>query len=594
MNNMKSKIYNIRKSKVFTYIFIAVIIIAQLLYITYSFSSEKKGYHSDEMYSYGLSNSHQNPFLCIDGDASGDYININEWVSGTLMNDYLVVNDGEAFDYANVWYNQSLDRHPPLYYAILHTVCSFFPNQFSPWFGFSINLVFFAITQLFLFLLARKLLKSNWLAILVCFCYGFSIGAMNTVVFIRMYAMLTMWVVISAYIHLKVKEDGNKLRLKTLIPLLIVTALGALTQHEFTIVSYAFAICFCLHYLANKDIKNFFIYGFTMLGGILLSWAIFPSIPKQIFSEGGNAISFQTMSKQIWETLDYIFSELFGLSGVWSVVGGAILLVVVLISAIIYSKNKLNQKTEVGEEKLSVINRLIKWFATRDALYMGIIASVIVIAITTIHSVDYSTMGYCDRYLFSIYPFVVLLVISVIMYLIYSIKPISKTTIKKVIATVLFVGLLITNIICIKPAYFFPQTDYTELKSKLDNNEVIVLDLISNSLWRMVCFSYCFMNADNVYFSHYDDFINNLENVDSLKTEKTVYILLALDKKTKYDESEDKYLLKFFNSKTEDFERIYDDEFIQKYFSGLNFYQNAIKQGIVEIHATKYLLYVME
>lgn len=590
---MKNKFCVILKSKIFIYIFLAIIILSQIAFMTYGFATEKMGYHSDEMYSYGLSNSYHNPFLSVDGDISSrNRMNTTEWVSGSIMNDYLVVNDGEAFDYANVWYNQSLDRHPPLYYAVLHTVCSFFPNQFSPWFGFSINLVFFAITQFFLFLIARKLMKSNWLAVLVCICYGFSVGAVNVVAFIRMYAMLAMWVTILAYLHLKVKESGDKLNIKVLLPLLIITALGALTQHEFTVVAYSFAICFCLHYLMNKDIKNFFKYGFTMLGGVLLSWAIFPAMPKQIFSEGGHATSFELMYQQIYDAINYIFSELFGLSGIWAVIGGIILLIIMIISAIICSKRRSKDKTE-PEKKLSLIGRFMKWFAKLDYFYMGAIAAIIIIVITTIHSVNFIYMGYCDRYLFSVYPLIVLLVITVVTYLISAIKPIKSIYLKRGISTVLFLSLLVVNVICINPTYYFKQTDYTELKSKFDNNNVIVLEYDPEAEWRMVCFSYCLMDSDKVFFSSYGNFIENLDKVDSLKTDKTTYLLLALNGKLRSDESDGEYLLRILNSDMSMRESIRTNEFIDKYCSKLNFYKTPERQGVVEIHGIKYLMYVI-
>ena len=101
---MKEKIIKLFKSKIFIYIFLIIVILAQIIYFSCVFAFQKEGFHSDEMYSYGLSNSHRNPFLTIDGDIySVEFKNVNEWISGDVLRDYLIVNDGEAFDYANVW-----------------------------------------------------------------------------------------------------------------------------------------------------------------------------------------------------------------------------------------------------------------------------------------------------------------------------------------------------------------------------------------------------------------------------------------------------------------------------------------------------------
>lgn len=42
---------------------------------------------------------------------------------------YVMVAENERFDYATVYYNQTQDVHPPLYYFFLHTVCSAVPRK---------------------------------------------------------------------------------------------------------------------------------------------------------------------------------------------------------------------------------------------------------------------------------------------------------------------------------------------------------------------------------------------------------------------------------------------------------------------------------
>ena len=56
------------------------------------------------------------------------------WNSPEDFNEYLAVSPDDRFDYAQVYENQIIDAsHPPLYYALVHTVCSFFPGVFSKW-----------------------------------------------------------------------------------------------------------------------------------------------------------------------------------------------------------------------------------------------------------------------------------------------------------------------------------------------------------------------------------------------------------------------------------------------------------------------------
>ena len=66
----------------------------------------------------------------------------DEHTPGTsVYDDYMKVQNGQRFDYVNVWRNQTNDVHPPLYYALIHTICSVFPNKFSKWFAAGINVI---------------------------------------------------------------------------------------------------------------------------------------------------------------------------------------------------------------------------------------------------------------------------------------------------------------------------------------------------------------------------------------------------------------------------------------------------------------------
>ena len=135
---------NIKKS---TAIIFIIIFALSLLRITYAFAFNKQDAHSDETWSYGLSNSHNNPFIFAENDKT-TIRNFNEWISSDVFVDYLTVQEGERFDYASVWYNQKYDDHPPLFYVLLNTVCSFFPNSYSLWYGYIINVLAFIILMI--------------------------------------------------------------------------------------------------------------------------------------------------------------------------------------------------------------------------------------------------------------------------------------------------------------------------------------------------------------------------------------------------------------------------------------------------------------
>ncbi|MBQ6317947.1 MAG: hypothetical protein IJI13_10555, partial [Oscillospiraceae bacterium] len=87
----------------------------------------KSGMFIDEIYTYGLSNSHYQPFI---GHGEG------EWMKEQLLTredffDYLAVTGEDRFDFASVYSNQELDVHPPLHYWIINFCSSLAENQFS-------------------------------------------------------------------------------------------------------------------------------------------------------------------------------------------------------------------------------------------------------------------------------------------------------------------------------------------------------------------------------------------------------------------------------------------------------------------------------
>lgn len=146
------------------------------------FIGQKEGYHCDEIFSYGSANSnYENIFwsyrektpmhllieekILKDGnivdcakrvkyyfidhkDEKDAFINakISEekmiWRTSEEAENYVKAKDNR-FNYASVYYNQIQDVHPPLFYAIVHTVCSIFNNTFSKYIIFFINLPFF-------------------------------------------------------------------------------------------------------------------------------------------------------------------------------------------------------------------------------------------------------------------------------------------------------------------------------------------------------------------------------------------------------------------------------------------------------------------
>ena len=118
--------------------------------------------------------------------------------------------------------------------------------------------------------------------------YGASIGAISTVMFQRMYMMLTFFTILFLYINLKILYNNFELDKKTKRQLIIVTILGFLTQYNFCVYTVFVVIamaCIGLYKKEKKFIKN---YIWQFIKSAIIGVLIFlPSIYHIFFSYRG-------------------------------------------------------------------------------------------------------------------------------------------------------------------------------------------------------------------------------------------------------------------------------------------------------------------
>ena len=263
------------------HIILAVIILLQLVTLVYLFTAKKNIYDCDEYYSYGLSNSYKRPFISpfsyergVEGQLTFNY-------TGDDFKYYLRTSPDTRFRYDSVYYNQAHDTIPPLYYAIIHTICSVRTGHFSWYYAFVINLLCFIPTQIFIYLIGLKVTRSKFLSLLTVAFWGFTLGGISCFIFLRMYAMLTMFGAMFTYYSINAQTE-KKLSKKTCIMLALSAFLGALTHHNFLIFAFFLTLFSCLFILIQKSFKKMFIYGLSVLIGTALSFAAFPATVKHL------------------------------------------------------------------------------------------------------------------------------------------------------------------------------------------------------------------------------------------------------------------------------------------------------------------------
>lgn len=264
-----------------------LLLYALFLFLMVFVISLKSGYHIDEVFSYGLANTEI-------------YLQVTPGVVYTPADfpyaDNVTVAPDGRFNYRNVWNNQASDVHPPFYYVILHTICSFFPGQFSRWFAGSIN-IFFALLTLFVICRIMRLFQlENYAVNIISLGFICSYGILNAVAFFRMYIMAMFWCALLTYLLLKKITDEHAMAgVRFYLFAAAVIYAGAMT-HYYCIMYAAFlSLAYCISLLTDggKFFRRFAAYCASATAAAIASIATFPTMLDHMFSgyRGKEALS---------------------------------------------------------------------------------------------------------------------------------------------------------------------------------------------------------------------------------------------------------------------------------------------------------------
>lgn len=391
---MKSK-----KNKAAKIVF-CMILALQLICMFY-YGNAKQGYFVDELWSYGLANSYYHPHVYANGGFA------RGWEMGSYFRDYLEVLPNQRFKYGSVLYNQANDYHPPLFYMMLHTVSSLFPNTFSKWYGIVPNIVYFAISMILLFTLAKRLLRNEWAALIPVVWYGFSAGAISNVVFIRMYVLLTVWVIALMDLHTKWFID-NKMSKKDFGLLIVVAYLGFMTHYYFFLIAFFTSAFYFFYLLFNKRITDLLKYCVSMIASLLLVELTFPIAFYKLFSDQRGSEAVQNFfnfsdvfnhAKTFWKiTGEGLFADSINILTLIFLAGGGVIFADWIRRKLHERAKKLDSKTvDITYEEAKR-----RWFSIFCMLFMTACYFVLISKIA-----PYLT----DRYVFGIYPVIVMIVV---------------------------------------------------------------------------------------------------------------------------------------------------------------------------------------
>lgn len=448
------------------YIYIALISVITIVMIF--FITQKEGYHEDEMFSYGSSsyvydNVYRSygkmdatnslvfnkilrgnvvdvikniKYYCLDHkDERIAYckdFNKNKrpiWRTSEEAKDYMTVTGKEILNYPLVYYNQARDVHPPLFYFAVNTVSTFFLGNFSKAIIGIIN-VSFMIATLFVIKKILESLDKKHLIIPVLIFYGFSIGAISTVVFQRMYAMLTFFILEYILININISKNNFDIDKKTWIKLGAITILGFLTQYYFCIVAVIVAIYMFIRIYLKKDKKKTMKYILNYVKIAIIGVLIYPPAINHIFFSY-RGIGKANMQKSFIEKIVEYFSKV-GYS--YSVPIVVLLTIVVVFLAIDIIKKVKNQEKIINNENIMPFI-----LAVIFVLYMAVVIQV---------SPEYNTL----RYIMAVLP-----ILAIVMFILidacFENKKISTSILIVLASVVSIYGLIVSEPDCLFKGY---------------------------------------------------------------------------------------------------------------------------------------------
>ncbi len=475
----------------------AVSLVAMIVII-----SMKKNYHVDEMLSYTLANNLTGWF---------DFYYGTTYDSAELFRANYSADTYHMFNYPMVWSNQASDCHPPLYYAILHTICSITKGVVSDFQVGLINVVFCLLT----IFLMRKILRLLWQCFvkdrkedsiiidIISMVFALMPGVLNNVSFFRMYVMAMCMVTWSTYSLLnmvRLSLSDEKVKPSDIANLFFSTYLAVLTHHYCTMYLVIINLTVAVVILFNKNMKVLLWQVGISLAAALCGLGTFPAMINQVLSsdrgedvkENLASVSSAAYMEQLKEFFRMANKNLFG--------GLLPLLLVGLIVAVVLGfvlKNDRNKNRELVEYLLIMLIPSIG--------YMLILSKITV---------------YLDqRYLFPLYGVLyAALALSVIMALIVFVK--NRFALIGICAAVSVLSLVIAYN---KPEFLFLYRDNTTPEAIAENYEDLDSIVLSNSGWR--CVTLYKILTNNVTFSREDDH-SSLYNAGLIDLDEAIVYVL--------------------------------------------------------------------
>ena len=452
------------------FIILTIVVLCGLMFY---FIDQKQGFHEDEIFSYGSSNyKYDNVYRWFGYAEANQDILYNQVLKGNIINrinnliryknnidsftknevlakeiptwrykdealDYLAIQKEDIFNYFSVYQNQARDVHPPLFYYLVHFISTFFYNSFTKYIIFTLNLIFF-IGTLFVIKKIMESLNHKELVIPTMILYGASMGCISTVMFQRMYMMVTFFSILYLYFIIKFIKDDFKI--KDIFWFILTIILGFLTQYYFCIYIVLIFIILSIYLITTKKYKKWFDFFKLHIISALIGLIIYPFAIEDIFFSYRGIGNSEIKTKTFIECFQYYGDQLIKLFGLQNII---YLIIISLIIAVIHNINK----KEIIKNKLNIF-----------VIFLPIILFIIIIS----KIAPFLGENYTSRYMMLLFPVVCIAILYILTFLFKDKKTIF------VIAISLSLLLTINGLYNNSPVYLYK--DYEKVMNLAKNN----------------------------------------------------------------------------------------------------------------------------
>lgn len=499
------------------------IALLQLVFLIWEFCLLKSSYSGDEIYSYATANSGQsmNPIIDMDGT-----FHINEWLTSDRLFQAVTVSRDEVFDYDQIVKILRDDAHPPLYFFLLHFFCTFFIGRFSWIPSIIINSVAIFTGQIFFYRLFLLLSKNRFRSVIAMLFFGFTTAVINMMTFARNYTLLTaLTLIFTFYIFRSMQQySSRKNNTKSILLAALFLYLAAMTQYLSVLFGFFITLSVCIYYFVRKDLKSMFKTGLSMTGSIVLMMVTFHDVFHQLAIDQTSMESATDypFRLELRVAVHILFNEIFGINTpvyptmllfwlFWGLVG---VMLICLIMGFLFRSDIwfIRIRDKIRDMMKSVLHRLNDQLAFQ---YFSLLFTVIVlVAVISYNFKMYFFYPNSNRYLFMLYPYVVIIFLLPVLYIVKN----------DIVRMLLIIALSCMSLLYGRKTNIYSfQMTMKEAADTIEGSDVMVFIpgyyVVNNSLLYME-------KCDRVFYTTKDTFRDDSDIfVSGLSDDKPLYMM---------------------------------------------------------------------